>query len=68
MKKTVTLGFVLLGIGGVFAFPFRTSCGDVVSVNVSSNSGMTRAELIDLLQDINEINCGTSGKIVFYTH
>ncbi|WP_327984033.1 hypothetical protein [Bergeyella porcorum] len=51
----------------MLAFPFRTSCGDVVSVMVSPDANMTRAELVDLLQDISEVNCGTCPNIVLYT-
>lgn len=67
MKKILTSSFILLGLTSMLAFPFRTSCGDVVSVMVSPDANMTRAELVDLLQDINEVNCGTRPNIVLYT-
>lgn len=65
-KKIFSIAMSLLFVASAFAFPFRTSCGRVVPVNVQS--GVSTQLLIDSLEDINLLVCGESATIVLYSH
>lgn len=64
MKKSLLLGAILIA-GVVSAFPFRTSCGQVVMVNGASGS---LAHIENVCESINLAVCGEFANVVLYTH
>lgn len=64
MKKLFILGAVTIGTL-VSAFPFRTSCGTIVSVNGATGS---LAHIENICESINLAVCGTFTTVTLYTH
>ncbi|RQO40833.1 hypothetical protein DBR39_07820 [Chryseobacterium sp. KBW03] len=64
MKKTILLSALLIA-GVVSAFPFRTSCGQVVMVNGATGS---LAHIENICESINLAVCGTYANVILYTH
>ncbi|PKF74798.1 hypothetical protein [Chryseobacterium sp. PMSZPI] len=65
MKKTLLVGALFVA-GVISAFPFRTSCGQVIMVNGAE--GMNTTHLTNILESMNYAVCGTRAEIVLYTH
>ncbi|WP_449397786.1 hypothetical protein [Chryseobacterium wanjuense] len=64
MKKTLLLGALFIA-GVVSAFPFRTSCGQIVMVNGATGS---LAHIENICESINVAVCGVYADVVLYTH
>ncbi|KAB1232791.1 hypothetical protein [Chryseobacterium viscerum] len=64
MKKTILLSTILIA-GVVSAFPFRTSCGQIVMVNGATGS---LAHIENICESINFAVCGTYANVILYTH
>ena len=63
-KKIFSIAMTLLFVASAFAFPFRTTCNQVIQVN---NPGLSLAALAEVLGDLNEAVCGVKPThIVFY--
>jgi len=64
--------FLLIAIGAagfVSAFPFRTSCGKVVSVSDAGIKDMEYGQVLNTLKLINGDVCGTTNvSITIYNH
>ncbi len=68
MKKILTLSALFLFSLSAIAqtLMFKTSCSnDYIPVRGIEN--LTRSELITLLKDINEINCGTKNVTITFS-
>lgn len=66
MKKSLIIAFVFVGVL-TSAFPFRTSCGQVVNVNDDWASYVTRSYLTTTLKGLNASICGVyPDSIVYY--
>jgi len=64
MKKTLLVGALFI-TGVLSAFPFRTSCGQIVMVNGASGS---LAHIENICESINLAVCGEFANVVLYTH
>ncbi|UKB82329.1 hypothetical protein LF887_15085 [Chryseobacterium sp. MEBOG06] len=64
MKKTLLVGALFIA-GIASAFPFRTSCGQILMVNGASGS---LAHIENICESINLAVCGTFADVVLYTH
>lgn len=67
MKKTLLVGALFVA-GIVSAFPFRTSCGQVIQVSQTIADHMTLNQLSGYLADVNEENCPNAGAVIIHIY
>jgi hypothetical protein len=67
MKKLFILGMFALGTASVFAFPFRTTCGIVFSIDDHYADTVSTPRLTNDLMYLNFNACGQfPSRIVYY--
>jgi len=67
MKKTIIVGALLLA-GVVSAFPFRTSCGQVLQISQSIANHMTLSQLANYLTEVNSDTCPNTDDVVIHIY